>query len=300
MTTTKYPAIEKKMNATEINKIPIWEFLSSISIEPERKFNGYWIYKSFINTQQNTGSLKVSKNNLWVDFSANNRGGTLIDLILLIYPELTVSDVIRRFNQGDFSFHQLPPLQRESDGNTQAPIEIIQEEDIVNHPTLCRFLSSDRGIDIRMAARYLKAYQYKVNGKLFWNLGTRNHLDGYNLFSKGFKCATKQGVTLFTHLHSKGRVFFEGIVDFLSFLMIYPDQEQLYDYCILNSVNNLKKSLEIHPLMPITIGFLDRDRAGDRATYLLKTESLRQHSKFYDYRSTFQGKDLNDYLLGKY
>lgn len=288
------------MNTTDINKILIWEFLSSISIEPEREFNGYWIYKSFINPQQKTGSLKVSKSNLWVDYSDNNRGGTLIDLILLIYPEFTVRDIVRKFNQGDFSFHQLTPSPNSYEHSASDSFEILQEDEIINNPLLCCFLAADRGIDIQIAQRYLKAYQYRVKGRLFWNLGTRNHLGGYNLFSKGFKCATKQAVTLFTHSNSKSRIYFEGIIDFLSFLMIYPDQEMFHDYCILNSVNNLKKTLEIHPLIQTTIAFLDRDHAGDRATNLLKTEALKQSSKFYDYRSTFQGKDLNDYLLGKY
>lgn len=288
------------MNTTDINKVPIKDFLSSIGCYPERKFNGYWIYKSFINSSQKTGSLKVASNNLWVDYSDNNRGGTLIDLILLIYPDLTISDIVRKFNQGDFSFHQLTPFQNEKVYNNQAGIEILQEDEITNHSSLCNYLTVDRGINIQIAMRYLKAYQYRVKGKIFWNLGTRNHLGGYNLFSKGFKCTTKQGVTLFENSRLKSRVYFEGIIDFLSFLMIYPAQERLHNFYILNSVNNLRKSLDADPLAQITIAFLDRDRAGDRATELLRAEALKQRSRFYDYRSTFLGKDLNDHLLGKY
>ncbi len=288
------------MNTTEINKIPITQFLRSICIEPERKHNGYWMYKSFINPQQKTGSLKVSANNLWVDYSDNNRGGTLIDLILLIYPELTVSDIVKKFNDDVFSFHQLPISLIKEKVNFSNSLEIIQEDEITNHEGLCYYLASDRGIDISIAKRYLKAYQYKVKGKLFCNLGTKNHLGGFNLFSKGFKCATQQGVTLFTNSNVASRIYFEGIIDFLSFLMIYPDQEKRNDYCILNSVNNLNKTLTVHPLKQTTISFFDKDSAGDRATNLLKAESLNQKSTFYDYRSTFKGKDLNDYLRGNY
>lgn len=288
------------MNTTEINKIPITQFLRSICIEPERKHNGYWMYKSFINPQQKTGSLKVSANNLWVDYSDNNRGGTLIDLILLIYPELTVSDIVKKFNDDVFSFHQLPISLIKEKVNFSNLLEIIQEDEITNHEGLCYYLASDRGIDISIAKRYLKAYQYKVKGRLFWNIGAKNHLGGFNLFSKGFKCATQQGVTLFSNSNTTSRIYFEGILDFLSFLMIYPDQEKRNDYCILNSVNNLKKTLTVHPLKQTTIAFFDKDSAGDRATNLLKTESLNQKSTFYDYRPTFQGKDLNDYLTGNY
>lgn len=287
------------MNTKEINKYPISNFLGSIGIYPERKFNGYWMYKSFITPNQETGSLKVSSNNLWVDYSDNNRGGTLIDLILLIHPELTVSDIVRNFNQDVFSFHQYITLPSK-DYAKMNNLEVLNEDEIINHPILCDYIARDRGINIQLASHYLKAYQYKAKGKLFWNLGTKNHLGGYNLFSKGFKCATQQGVTLFTNPNAQSRIYFEGILDFLSFLMIYPDQENRNDYCILNSVNNLKKTLEEHPLKQSTIAFFDNDQAGDRATDLLKIAALNQKSKFYDYRSTFQGKDLNDYLLGNY
>src|SRR5690606_28985464 len=109
------------------------QFLSSISIEPERKHNGYWMYKSFINPQQKTGSLKVSANNLWVDYSDNNRGGTLIDLILLIYPDLSVRDIVKKFNEGVFSFHQLPVSLINQETSFTDSLEIIQEDDIQNH-----------------------------------------------------------------------------------------------------------------------------------------------------------------------
>ncbi|CDS93841.1 putative DNA primase [Sphingobacterium sp. PM2-P1-29] len=288
------------MNTSDINKLSIIDFLSSIGYFPERKHNGYWLYKSFINPQQQTGSLKISSNNLWVDYSDNNRGGTLIDLILLIYPGLSVSDIVRNFNQGVFSFHQLTTASNNCEESASEPFTLLKEDMITNHESLCQYLVAERGIDIKIAMRYLKAYQYRVKGKTYWNLGIRNHLGGYNLFSKGFKCATQQGVTLFTNSKVQSRIYFEGILDFLSFLMIYPDQENCNDYCILNSVNNLKKTLEVHPLKQSSIAFFDRDKAGDRATDLLRAEALNQKSKFYDYRTTFQGKDLNDYLLGNY
>lgn len=138
-------------------------------------------------------------------------------------------------------------------------------------------------------------------------MGTENFLKGHVLFSKNFKTVTKQGYTFFENLGAKSRIYFEGILDFLSFLMIYPEQELLHDYCILNSVNNLKMTFENLPSRSKTdqihtkvLGFLDRDVAGDKATSQLKYQSERQGAKFYDYRSTFKGKDLNDFLLGKY
>lgn len=295
------------MRTKEINKILIPEFLKSLSILPERKCNGYWMYKSFINPNQRTGSLKVSSNNLWVDYSLNNTGGTLIDLILMIYPDLSVKDIVIRFNTGVFSFQQQSNSIAIEKKKEEESIIILNEYDVLRQPYLLKYLTEDRGIsNVEMASRYLKTYQYRWHNskKEYWSLGTKNYLKGYVLFSKKFKTVTKQGYTFFENFDAKSRIYFEGILDFLSFLMIYPDQEQLHDYCILNSVNNLKMSFENIPFQrdkpKQTIGFFDADIAGDRATALLKMESEKHGIKFYDYRSTFKGKDLNDFLLGKY
>jgi len=283
----------------EINQVPIVDFLASIGYMPERRYNGYWIFKSFWNPAQKTGSIKVSANNLWVDYSQDNKGGTLIDLILELYPGLSVKDVVKKFSQGDFSFHQ-QTAQRMAP-KQEAVIRILADTDIYHRPELIRYLKVERAIScIEMAGRYLKAYQYQVRNKLFWNLGTENHFGGHNLFAKGFKCATKQGYTLFKNTNVKSRIYFEGVLDFLSFLMLYPEQEAQHDYCILNSVNNLKKALITLPITPQVISFFDNDPAGDKATLSLQRWSMEGGGKFYDCRERFKDfKDLNDFLRAK-
>ena len=285
------------MTPREINKITIPDFLASIGCYPERKFHGYWMYKTPWNDQR-TGSMKVDlKKGLWIDFSCN-QGGTLIDLILKLYPELSVKDVVRKFNQGVFSFHQLSIDKKQLP--QKSAVNTIQEEPIGNHHDLCSYLSEVRGIDPVIADKYLKAYQYRSCGKLYWNLGAKNHAGGYNLFAKGFKCATKQGYTMYENTTSFSRIYFEGIMDFLSFLMIYPDQEPVHEYCILNTVNNLKKTFENLKMKGVTISFFDNDQAGEKATEALRDEANMRVSVFYDYRKTYSSyKDLNDYLMGE-
>lgn len=283
----------------EINRIPIVDFLASIGIRPERRYNGYWIYKSFWNPSQRTGSIKVSVNNLWVDYSQDNKGGTLIDLVLALYPELTVRDIVRKFSQGDFSFHQ--QIIHEVPQKQEETIRILAVADIHQRPELIRYLKVDRGITCTdMAARYLRAYRYQVRGKSFWNLGTENHLGGHNLFAKGFKCATRQGYTLFKNENVDSRIYFEAVLDFLSFLTLYPEQEYRHDFCILNSVNNLKKALTTLSVCPRIISFFDNDPAGDKASLLLRRWSEEGSSKFYDCRGRYtEFKDLNDFLRAR-
>lgn len=296
------------MGTKEINMLPIPDFLKSISVFPERKFNGYWIYKSFINANQRTGSLKVSSNNLWVDYSLKNTGGTLIDLILLIYPELSVKEIVRRFNSGFFSFHQQSNSIAIEKKDYKESIVILNEYDIYKKSYLGEYLQKDKGIkNLEICNRYLRTIHYKnkSSDKEFWNLGCRNSNGGYNMFSKGFKRATQQGYTLFEHPNTFRRIYFESIIDFLSFLEIYPEKQHLNSYCILNSVNNLKMSFDNLVFKKggnqiEIVGFLDRDLAGDKATALLKKKAEDGGSKFYDCRSTFKGKDLNDFLVTRY
>ncbi len=246
---------------------------------------------------QKTGSLKVDlRKGLWIDYSSNE-GGTLIDLILRMYPSLSVAEIVRRFSQGNFSFHPLnftayTPVEK-------ASVKIIKKQDITAHPGLCDYLRKERGIDPIVASKYLSAYHYTNGKKGYWNLGTTNHSGGHNLFSKGFKRATKQGYTLYENSVSSSRIYFEGIIDFLSFLMIYPDQESVHEFCILNTVYNLKKTFVNLEMKGITIGFFDNDKAGDKATEALQNEAEKTASVFYDYRKTYSRyKDLNDYLIG--
>ncbi|WP_254527459.1 MULTISPECIES: toprim domain-containing protein [unclassified Sphingobacterium] len=280
----------------EINKQPITSFLATNGIYPERKYHGYWMYKSLINPEQNTGSLKVSSNNLWVDYSADNLGGTLIDLILLLFPSLTVKDIIDKFSNGNFSFHH-PTNSLQVKLHNSSSLKIIKSESILNHPGLCKYLQCNRKIDLEVASRYLKAYQYKIHDKIYWNLGAKNQLNGHNLFASGFKCATKQGVTVFDNPNTNAIVCFEGIIDFLSFLILFPDQEYKLGYCILNSVNNIKMTGELLISKQHIIGCLDNDKAGDTATNKLRQISKSIGAKFSDMRYRFKDyKDLNDFL----
>lgn len=282
------------MTTKEINKQSIAGFLASLNILPERKFNGYWMYKTPWK-EQGTGSLKVDLNKeLWIDFSTSE-GGTLIDLILKLYPDLDVSGIVRRFNEGYFSFRQLPfSTKKEKSGQA---LHILKKEGLLEHIDFCNYLL-ERAIDPHLAKKYLKAYQYRHGDRAFWNLGMLNYAGGLNLFNRGFKRATKQSFSLIQNKESNTRIYFEGVLDFLSFLQLKPKQEYLHEFCILNSVNNLKKCLEQLSVKPKIVGFLDNDVAGEKATLELKKYAEKNQIKFIDCRNYYEGhKDLNDYIV---
>lgn len=97
------------MNAKLANRISIRNYLSSIGINPVSSNKSSSLYLAPYRADTNP-SLKVSHDqNLWVDYGNDNKGGTLIDLVLQIYPSYDVSDAIRaieKSTQSFFSFHQ--------------------------------------------------------------------------------------------------------------------------------------------------------------------------------------------------
>jgi hypothetical protein len=283
------------MTTREINKSSIVDFLYQMSIKPERKMNGYYMYYSPIRPAERTPSFKVSVvSNLWVDFGINE-GGTLIDLILKINPDYTVSRIVADFNKGIFSFHQLK-------NNDKLPIaskiKIIKTEPLGSCPRACTYLKS-RGIEFNKACNYVSGISYEINGVVYYGIATKNINGGYNISSQNFKCATKQGVTFYSHNNGMSIIVTEGIMDLLSFIMLYPQQVGLHDFCVLNSVHNLPGIYHILKNNRRIICFLDNDLAGDKTTILIKNYSKANGISFFDYRERYREyKDLNDYLTG--
>lgn len=286
---------KKTMTAREINKSSIVEYLDKMSIKPDRKMNGYYMYYSPIRPTENTPSFKVSLNsNLWVDFGINE-GGTLIDLILKMNPDYTVSQIVADFNKGIFSFHQPKNIEQFP---IASKINIIKTEPLENCTQACAYLES-RGIDFSKASNYVSGISYKIKNAVYQGIASRNINDGYNINSRNFKCATKQGVSFYAHNSGKSLILTEGIMDLLSFIMIYPEQVGLHDFCVLNSVHNLPGIYGILKNNNRIICFLDNDKAGDNATSTIEKYSKANEISFFDYRERYRRfKDLNDYLMG--
>ena len=87
------------MNAKQANGIPITDYLEAKGIKPEKRTKTYSMYRAPYR-EDRTASLKVSHlENLWIDFGEDNNGGTLIDLVLRINQNFSVSEAIKDINQ---------------------------------------------------------------------------------------------------------------------------------------------------------------------------------------------------------
>jgi len=246
--------------------------------------------------------MKVSETkNLWIDYGTNE-GGTLIDLVLKMFPTLNVHEAINEINRGMvtdsiFSFHQhkyVSPEKRKllrTDENKGIQMDKIK--DLGSTPSLTAYLKS-RMINLKTAQRFCKEVYFTVGEKQFFGIGNQNG-NGWAIRNKFWKGCSGQGFSLYRNGHDQLAVF-EGIFDLLSYLELEKDQSLAQDFLVLNSLINIKQSLSIMESFESVILMLDRDDGGQKAAAFL----MRTLPKCYDLSEWyFPFKDLNDYLLSK-
>jgi len=316
------------MNAKQANQISIRNYLSSIGIIPVSSNKSSSFYLAPYRTDNNP-SLKVSHNqNLWVDYGNDNKGGTLIDLVLQLHPGFSVSDAIRTIDKSTRSFFSFQQQESLSDPdlnsrqktaisqkllandkqliaicetrnakseirNTENKIRINRTGDIGNNPAITNYINS-RGIRLDTALPFCKEVYYTVSGRDYFGVGIKNE-SGWSIRNKYWKGCTAQGYSYFQNGHPNLAVF-EGIFDLLSYLEMNSRECKSEDYLVLNSLVNLNKAIRVMGKYKEVKLFLDHDQAGRKTTLRLLNDlsNSRDCSSFYS-----SCKDLNDYYLLK-
>jgi len=287
--------------AIEINQsIKISDYLEAKGIFPHKCYNGYLMYKSPLRTEKSP-SFKVSQQkNLWIDYGTNE-GGTLIDLVLKMHPYFTVSRAIMEIEAdmiADSVFSFQPPNRsltsdKETDTDAGNGIEIYQIKELGSNPALTAYLQS-RAIQLRTAKKYCKEVYFNVGDKQFFGIGTKNE-NGWAIRNKFWKGCSGQGVSLFKDGHRQLAVF-EGIFDLLSHLELEGAKNLAQDFLVLNSLVNIKKSMDIITSYDSIVLMLDRDKEGQKASAQLTCTI----PKCYDVSESYEPfKDLNDYLVSQ-
>jgi len=276
------------MNAEQANRIPIPDYLASQGIHPAKTYGGYLMYKAPWRDDHRP-SMKVDlKKNLWVDYGDNNSGGSLIDLVFKMKPELDVSGVLKELSF--FSFQRQESIYKpELTGKIQ--IESIRS--IGNNNLLNAYLNN-RGIELKLADEFCSEIYYKSSGKSYFGIGHENE-KGWSIRNKYWKGCSGQGIT--HHRTGSHQVaVFEGIFDMLSYKQLATYSSRQSDLLILNSTANLKRGIEVLQGYEKINLFLDNDRAGNEATKKIRDEFPFSKDKRWIY-SGF--KDFNELLISK-
>ncbi len=278
----------KNMNAEQANRIPIPDYLASQGIQPARTYGGYLMYKAPWRDDTHP-SMKVDlKKNLWVDYGNSNAGGSLIDLVRKMKPELDVSGVLKDLSS--FSFQRQASVNK---SEVKGRIQIESIGSIGNNKLLNAYLN-ERGIDVKLANKFCSEIYYKTGGKSYFGIGHENE-KGWSIRNKYWKGCTGQGIT--HHRTGSHQVaVFEGIFDMISYKQLATYSSRQSDLLILNSTANLNRGIDaLQGYEKINL-FLDNDRAGNEATQKIRDEYPFSKDKRWIY-SGF--KDFNELLVSK-
>ena len=300
------------MNARQANQVSIRNYLSTIGISPVSSNKSSSLYLAPYRADKHP-SLKVShKENLWIDFGNDNKGGTLIDLVLKINPQYNVSDAIRAIEKSTtsfFSFHQQETLsnpdpdhkkqitlRKNQTADNHQPIaigkiEIIKVRELGYNTAIANYITS-RGIQLETAKLYCSEIYFTINEQKYFGIGNKND-SGWSIRNKYWKGCSAQGYSYYAFGSHELNVF-EGIFDLLSFVEMNHNNGSKPDFLVLNSLVNLKKARPILEEYQTINLYLDHDEAGRKATQHIMHQypGTRDGSGFY---SSF--KDLNDYHL---
>ena len=253
------------MTIQEIKAISISGFLSSKGYEPVNKKGYKWWYLSPLHTEQ-TASFKVDLNkNVWYDFGLG-KGGNIIDLAMELYHTQNVSEVMRIMNHSVI-IHIQQPMEIRPEEKASFERIVVKE---LEHTALLSYLSS-RGINSAIAKSQCVEIHYKNGVKHYFAIGFKNDAGGYELRNP----------------------YFEGFMDYLSYLILHGE----CDAVVLNSIVNLPNTLSILNEYSQICCHLDNDIVGKMATRQIM-EALG--AKCADASNEYGAyKDLNEYLMSR-
>lgn len=282
------------MNCQKAKTIQIAGYLSSLGFKPTRIVNNNYWFKSMIRENELQASLKVDiQQNCWYDHGIGE-GGNILDLVMKIHGLKSISEALKKLEGrpaiSSLYFHQHEEIMPKKKTND------IQRIDYLNNKALLEYIQNHRKININTARKYCSAIYYSRNQKQYFAIGFKNDLGGWELRNKYWKgCIGSKAMSTILKGNASCSVF-EGFIDFLSYLQLYPDQEDSCDFIILNSLSNTKGLLSIIGKFDSVNLFLDNDNAGKNATQ----ELIKTASNTVDQSHLFKPfKDLNEYLINR-
>jgi len=280
----------KRLSVSEDKEIDIVYFLSSLGHEPAKiRNNDYWYFSPL--RDEKTPSFKVNRRlNRWYDHGLG-KGGNLVDFAIL-YHGCTVSELLQNLS-GNLSLQKPSLHQSFTQPEAQNQIKVLGDF-ILSSTALLRYLQQRR-IPIDIADRYCREVRYELNGKVYYGIGFKNDLGGFEIRNPYFKASSSpKGITTLDNSADEVIVF-EGFIDFLSFKAIHrQDPEDRFDFAVLNSISFFETArpfLEKHNAIRL---YLDRDITGKNCSQY----ALSLSSKYKDESNLYQNhKDFNDWMV---
>ncbi len=280
----------KRLSISEAKEIDMVHFLSDLGHEPSKIRNDdYWYHSPLRN--EKTPSFKVNRRqNCWYDHGLG-KGGNLVDFAVLYY-NCTISELLQNLSN-NLSLHK-PLLQQSLPQHEPASQIKVLEDFILSSTALLRYLHQ-RNIPVDIADRYCREVRYELNGKVYYGIGFRNDLGGFEIRNPYFKASSSpKGITTIDN-GADEVVVLEGFMDFLSFKAVHQNNaKECFDFVVLNSVSFFEAArpfMEKHSAIRL---YLDRDNTGQNCSRYALSLSNKYKDESGLYRSY---KDFNDWIV---
>lgn len=314
------------MNAKQAKQIQLKHLMDNLGFQPVKTERGGTELKylsPFRDESDASFNLSLAKN-AWFDFGLGQGGNTLdfaIEYLKSNGQSSRVTDALSWLSDrsGGLSFNEkvsksyksLLDTQQVSDWkeNTNDERQLVFVRDLpLTSKHVLRYLENQRCIPSKLAQKYLRLVQYRdlksprAGDKPFYAFGMKNRAGGWEIRAasdeKPFKSALiKKDITIIKGQGTMSRIdVFEGMLDFISWLVLTGKPTPEHDTVILHSLSGVSAALEFieSNLYEKVHLFLDNDESGDKAFD-------RFRDKFgagvVDERKRYRGsKDVNKHL----
>lgn len=235
------------MTCKDANKIPLAAVLNVLNckaLKQHTQKKETWYQNPIRSETQSSFSVNSIKNT-WYDFG-DGIGGTVLDLVMKRFQK-DVKEALdwlgNNMNSQSIEYaHTAETIVYEK------PVRYVfkSEQEIYNY-ALKSYLKA-RKIDVEIAKKFVKEIRFldTVSNKTFFSLGVKNLKQGYSLRNSFGK--TILGFSGLTYYKSNSLtdtvLVFEGLFDFLSYLMITSSKELTHDVILLNSIALAKRGID--------------------------------------------------------
>ena len=148
---------------------------------------------------------------------------------------------MKLIENSSFSFQGNKFNRRLESDNLNSEIRIISIQNILNSASI-QYLQN-RGVNNKIACKYCKEIHYSVNKHSYFAIGFANDAGGWVLRNKYFKGNIAPSSIRTINNNATHCIVFEGFIDFLSYLSLYPEKELNTNYVVLNSTSQIKRAI---------------------------------------------------------
>jgi hypothetical protein len=314
------------MNAAQAKQLSLPDLLARLGHQPvksQKEGNELWYTSPFrAEAEASFHTSFLGGKWIWKDFG--DIGGTVVDFAMRYHNVSSVRDALAWL---DTLFQQLPSagkLVAAQSASEQPSLFSFQQQrgaaapvaedsrqleflaaQTISHPVILEYLVEERHIPQDLALRFLKQVSYRntATGKEYFGFGMENMSGGYEVrvaSSKyDFKSALKaRDITLIQGSSpERGAAnVFEGMLDFLSLLVLLGTKSLAGDAIIMHSLSSFQRAADF--IRGKGYGrvntFLDNDRAGQECTQRFISEFGVVVTSQSEYFANYN--DLNDAL----